>query len=528
MREKVMQHKLIFTTILIIFHSLLFISNSQAQWSTTPDTAIYLGQGEPVGLIKDEKGGAYLGYYSGDLVVNRVDKFGYLQWNPPISAVKQSVPPYWQYEGSIASGDDGSIFAATTEVLPVTQFDWEERVWVNKLDSTGTKLWGNNGVRVSLDNLDNRIPRIISDQNGGCYVTYKQGTSIYIQHFDSLGTRLFGNSSLQLNTIPSNTSTDLDLIKTSDGCIVLTGLGYSRIDSSGLVWFTNVPSGSQFGLGVVGATGDGSDGVVCLGQYGNNQTQTIDAISIRVDSSGSFVWNNFTNLGGIPWGGVEIYEERFIQRNFNNSFSNFWSFKFPDSSTGSNTYNLNVQANSLDGNLLNSFYSPILNSTGRIVQGLIKSNNLNNLFFWTDDTTPNRIGFVQMMDLNGNKLWGNNGQLFTNKTFSLVKSLSDTRGGAILLWSGINGMLWLQQISRHGNLGEILNDYGDLNEDGVIDTLDSQIVLNSVVGTDTLTQNQFEVGDVDGDGKVKVNDASLILQKAKGLIKEFPIHELEE
>ncbi|KAA3602787.1 MAG: hypothetical protein DWQ06_06335 [Calditrichaeota bacterium] len=521
-----MRQILLITAILIIHYSLI-ISHCNAQWSTTPDTAIYLGQGDPVGLIKDGKGGAYLGYYSGDLVVNRVDKFGYLQWNPPISAVKQSVPPYWQYEGSIASGDDGSIFAATTEVLPVTQFDWEERVWVNKLDSTGTKLWGNNGVRVSLDNLDNRIPRIISDQNGGCYVTYKQGTSIYIQHFDSLGTRLFGNSSLQLNTIPSNTSTDLDLIKTSDGCIVLTGLGYSRIDSSGLVWFTNVPSGSQFGLGVIGATSDGNDGVVSLGQGYEPSTNQLQAICTRIDSSGNFVWNNgYTILDSILLaGGGEIETWKKIQRTFENEFLNYWTFVFLDTITNTLTYNFNIRNVNNVGNTIGNTYAPLSNPSEKTALTISKSNNDLNIFVWGDTSG----GYVQKLDLLGTQLWGSNGAKITNN-FGVAEVVSDSRGGAILFWQegGSTGKIWLQQISRHGNLGEVLNGYGDLNEDGVVDTLDSQIILNSVVGTDTLTQNQFEVGDVDGDGKVKVNDASLILQKVKGLIKEFPIHKLEE
>ncbi|MCC7430141.1 hypothetical protein IT568_04780, partial [bacterium] len=48
--------------------------------------------------------------------------------------------------------------------------------------------------------------------------------------------------------------------------------------------------------------------------------------------------------------------------------------------------------------------------------------------------------------------------------------------------------------------------------------------INSVTGADTLTQNQFEVADVDGNGKVNVQDASLIIKKTKNLINDFPIH----
>lgn len=65
--------------------------------------------------------------------------------------------------------------------------------------------------------------------------------------------------------------------------------------------------------------------------------------------------------------------------------------------------------------------------------------------------------------------------------------------------------------------------YGDANENGILEEIDADLVLESVVKNVNFVPEQKVVTDVDGDGFVRVNDASLILQKAKGLINKFPI-----
>lgn len=65
--------------------------------------------------------------------------------------------------------------------------------------------------------------------------------------------------------------------------------------------------------------------------------------------------------------------------------------------------------------------------------------------------------------------------------------------------------------------------YGDANENGILEESDADLVLESVTKNVNFVPEQKLVTDVDGDGFVRVNDASLILQKVKGLISKFPI-----
>ena len=62
------------------------------------------------------------------------------------------------------------------------------------------------------------------------------------------------------------------------------------------------------------------------------------------------------------------------------------------------------------------------------------------------------------------------------------------------------------------------NEYrvGDINNDGVIDTTDSQLVMKYALGSATPSVLQREAADVNMDGQVDTTDARLILQKASG------------
>ena len=63
--------------------------------------------------------------------------------------------------------------------------------------------------------------------------------------------------------------------------------------------------------------------------------------------------------------------------------------------------------------------------------------------------------------------------------------------------------------------------YGDVNEDGKVNTEDALLVLQDVAGNKKLTDLQKNIADVDGDGKITQIDAQLILKKTVKLLKKF-------
>jgi hypothetical protein len=64
---------------------------------------------------------------------------------------------------------------------------------------------------------------------------------------------------------------------------------------------------------------------------------------------------------------------------------------------------------------------------------------------------------------------------------------------------------------------------GDLNGDGKINVQDATTSLRIAVGAITPTDAQKKAGDVNGDGKWNVQDTTLILRRAVGAITKFPI-----
>ncbi|HDZ54494.1 MAG TPA: hypothetical protein ENI19_02480 [Candidatus Nealsonbacteria bacterium] len=78
------------------------------------------------------------------------------------------------------------------------------------------------------------------------------------------------------------------------------------------------------------------------------------------------------------------------------------------------------------------------------------------------------------------------------------------------------------------SLGGVDIVFGDINLDGYISKADSQLILEYVVGKQTLTWEQLKRADVDGNKDIDSVDAMFILQYAQGLRKTFPVCEVKE
>jgi len=63
--------------------------------------------------------------------------------------------------------------------------------------------------------------------------------------------------------------------------------------------------------------------------------------------------------------------------------------------------------------------------------------------------------------------------------------------------------------------------YGDVNGDGLINTIDARLVLQHIVGKAVLGEDAKAAADVNRDGAVNTVDARLILQKIVGKITDF-------
>jgi len=67
--------------------------------------------------------------------------------------------------------------------------------------------------------------------------------------------------------------------------------------------------------------------------------------------------------------------------------------------------------------------------------------------------------------------------------------------------------------------------YGDVNNDGVVNSMDYSLIKRFILNKVILTQEQIKVADVDGDGSVTSLDYSLVKRYILGKIAKFPVEE---
>lgn len=61
-------------------------------------------------------------------------------------------------------------------------------------------------------------------------------------------------------------------------------------------------------------------------------------------------------------------------------------------------------------------------------------------------------------------------------------------------------------------------NYGDADNNGVINTEDALFILNYVISTDEISSQQMKYADMDGDGQITSYDALMVLESVVGLI----------
>jgi hypothetical protein len=129
----------------------------------------------------------------GDIYTQRVDINGNLLWDSEGVEVysgtgRQRNPRITQ------TSDTGAIIVWEDGRNHIEYFD----IYAQKIEVSGILAWDSLGIEICTAGNDQREPRIIGDENGGCYIVWEDGRAgghpnedIYIQHLDSDGNPLW-------------------------------------------------------------------------------------------------------------------------------------------------------------------------------------------------------------------------------------------------------------------------------------------------------------------------------------------------
>ena len=420
----------------LILNGMLF-----SQWSTDPSNTLIVGYGLDPHICSDSTGGCYITYdydniyYPRKLGLEKLNRYGYKPWG----TLKQILGEFpQQYMAEITEDGEGGVIVSYIdryENLPT----WTERVRVQKIDSSANFLWGQTGVRVTTEEINQGLQQLISDGNGGCAVTWKTINSVfYINRINADGERLWGDSGKVLG-ISHYSGVEPRVIRAADGCFYgETGEYIYRIRPNG-----EIVRRDSVTLGYI--VPDSEGGIVLSGRVWTGMIPKL--VAQRKDSLGNNLWQE-------PY--VEVADSLYINSSL--------SIKYND---GNYYYGWAGNKNGIakvaqfqvlrsDGSKLFPEGSiqigdPPLNAT--IVQPLER--NRTAFIYYSSDIQPDTL-LVQAYDTLGNEQWNENGLVISHPPIEYQSYTTDGNGGFIIGGVKDNFTVVAQQVNKYGQLGEVI------------------------------------------------------------------------
>ncbi|MFZ1519742.1 MAG: T9SS type A sorting domain-containing protein, partial [Ignavibacteriaceae bacterium] len=312
------------------------------------------------------------------------------------------------YAYEVTSDNSGGIFCFWHTFIPLAG-PYTHKLYMQHISKDGQRLWGDNGIQVADSNFNAFGMKVLSDDNGGIFLMYhKNQSEFYLDNYDSSGT-------FKWRIIDSWIWDKCRWVKDGEGGIIISSVKEDYPNNNKLI----------------------------LHRISNTGTRLWSENGVVVDDS-------MTNINPQPAS---------ILLNSDSSITTFWD---------NGWYPLNdlfVQRFDLLGNTLwenNILITDVISSKADI--GLLESEMNSNILIWSDRRTPSGF-YAQRLDKFGTKVWGDSDKAITNQSPGTNAIVSDGNNGAIVIWADdepLNG-IFAQQISKNGNLGEVLTSINDDN-----------------------------------------------------------------
>jgi hypothetical protein len=307
--------------------------------------------------------------YLGDQVLaQRVNHDGTLGWLSPAPAHTVSVDnPYSTRNPRIIKAIDNAVIISWVDYR--ANYDYGN-IYLQRIDANGNVQWNPAGVPAALTDYAQSNPRLTSNNNGGCFVTWEDyrndgyfNTDIYAQHISMLGDKMWNPSGLPVcNASLAQTAPMVRQI----GNNVLFGWKDERNGSPSLYY--NVINR----LGVPQVASDG----VCLHQGLAGKEYFYDYLSLPRSNDVALLWTE--SRGSL---GNRIYLQ----------------FLNPDGSVDLEANGRPITDSLSEDNYLDRMDAIVTPDDYIAVT-------------WVENTRVK----AQLIDNNGNRLWGNNGLTLTD------------------------------------------------------------------------------------------------------------------
>ena len=396
------------------------------------------------------------------------------QWNgdPKVNNVVCNDPSSQGYYESVGDGAGGAIYVWNGLNYGA--------IYAQHLSSSAQTLWSPSVSPLMVyngypANVIVEVNNIMPDGYGGVYITWDKRTSfqdpvtdIFLQRIDSSGTLLYGINGVQINLIKQHTNIDARICADKDGVIItwidkVAGMHPDQPNSAIVLaqrynlngvaqWDTNgILVSTAPGLKLESdITGDGNGGAFIAfsdsrnsGFDSNGYPDNMDIFAQHLDSSGKLLWGAQD---------AAISTQPFSQRIFKDYFFTSVNSMIPDSSGGfiivynhepalySNPELYAQRVNGSGTRLFGNTGIPLSNVSGLSKNSLhLASDGGNGVVAMWADYTPYTLVHCQHIEGNGNIAWGTNGKIVNPANEmdfyrSRVAMAADEKGNYVFTW----------------------------------------------------------------------------------------------
>jgi len=446
-------------TVLVLTLSL----STYAQWSRDPSDAIRFGGSLwAIHLASDSLGGVFIHAAGGfRTYCYYIDSNGYPRWDEwiDIAPLAESSPP----PGHIICPETGYVIALTYSEWHSEEGDTSWDIRAQKIDAEGELVWPDSGVSVSNmrlrfeDNASFDVIGMESDGEGGVIIVwvvqydddrgYLIRQPFLAQRISADGELLWDDEGVEVFNEDSLCTYGRTVSDGEGGIIILNNLGgfsAQRISPNGdKLWGA---SGVRYAFDAPRyAIPDGFGGVVVsISPWGRGPVRVL-----RLNADGEQLWGDGN---GVIVKDAERPFDRYLHYSYLAQASDsvfFVNWKgVPEEEPNSL-----VQAIDLSGELIWDWPGIPICEADTISHTLRGVTSLNSVVYgWTAyRPSDEREGarYAQRLDVDGNKLWQEDGVLLLDRTRISIESVAtDCYGGAIFFIGS-----YLQQINRDGELG---------------------------------------------------------------------------
>ncbi|MBS1616785.1 MAG: hypothetical protein JST06_11785, partial [Bacteroidetes bacterium] len=408
----------------------------------------------------------------------------FAQWQPD-TAVNNPVctAQYKQISPQSASDGQGGIITC-----------WQDNrngdglqgiIYAQRMSKDGVPKWDTNGIRISSNQNTAIRPKIISDGQGGAFISWidyrfqnasgsnSAEADVFAQHLDSNGHFLWQQDGIAVDS-NANSKAHIALALAPAGGLYLVwdefistlssnGIYAQRVDSAGIKqWNPRISVGANpvyiyaYEPKIIS---DGRGGFLAA-WYDNRSSHTDDIYVQRINSSGSRVWNSSD---------VRVCntarDQYFPQMTTNGANGLIVTWQDDRANSGGFNPSFDIYAQSIDSSGVNQWSGtgiPVCIATQLQIHPTIVSDQNGGAFIsWTDrrNGVGNEELFLQHLDQNGDTLLQANGILCTDnlgsnassvfvEDFSLPSMIYDKDSGLTVAWCseyGTSGMKILAQ-----------------------------------------------------------------------------------